>query len=310
MKRSIFTQIPDGAPEDFGHKPLGFGHNLHQREMFSDKGLERLLDQYPRDGFNIYTMNDDPHTGKRVFRKGIAGEASGAEILHAIRRGRLWLNLRAVNNHLENYDELCHEMFGELEDIVPRLRTLRRDCGVLISSPNARVFYHLDVPLVTLWQLRGEKTFYVYPQEEPFVSDEQIEAIVLRQNEEEIDYLPEFESRAVRYDLKPGMMVTWPQNAPHRIDNSDSLNVSLSCEFQTVQSVVRANALYANGVLRRKLGLSPEIGKSGALGLYTRAALARMMKAFHSRKIFEMPVPVTFVVDPLAETGFREFAAV
>ena len=310
MKSTIFTETPEAVAQDFGSRPLVFGHNLHEREMFSDAGLERLLDQYPRDSFNIYTMNDNPRTGKRIFRKGTAGDASGAEILQAIKAGRLWLNLRAVNNHLEEYDQLCDEMFGGLEDLVPDLRTLRRDCGVLISSPNARVFYHLDIPLVTLWQLRGEKTFYVYPNGQPFASDRQIEAIVLREKEEEIDYQVGFEDHAIRYDLKPGMMVTWPQNAPHRIDNTDSLNVSLSCEFQTMASVVRANALYTNGVLRRKLGMSPSIDNSGTAGLYARAGLARVIKAFNSRKMFEKKVPVTFVVDPSVETGYREFSAV
>lgn len=309
MSNSIFTHIPEGIGQDFGTKPLGFEHNLHEREMFSDAGLERLLDQYPRDGFNIYTMNYDPSTGNRIFRKGTAGDSSGAEILNAIRAGRLWLNLRAVNDHLEEYEQLCDEMFGSLEALVPGLRTLRRDCGVLISSPNARVFYHLDIPLVSLWQLRGQKTFYVYPNGEPFVGDRQIESIVLREKEEEIDYQVGFESHAQRFDLKPGMMVTWPQNAPHRIDNTDSLNLSLSCEFQTMASVVRANALYTNGVLRRKFGLSPKIDKSSTAGLYTRAGLARVMKTLNSRKIFEKAVPVTFVIDPDMETGFRETTA-
>jgi len=310
MKNSIFTMSPDNAAQDFGRKPLAFEHDLHKREMFSDAGLERLFDTYPRDQFNIYTMNDDPRTGKRIFRRGSAGDASGADILKAIKAGRLWLNLREANSHLEEYDQLCDEMFDGLEEQVPDLRTLRRDCGVLISSPKARVFYHLDIPLVSLWQLRGEKTFYVYPQGAPFANDDQIEAIVLREEEEEIDYREKFEPSAQRFDLKPGMMVTWPQNAPHRIDNGDSLNVSLSCEFQTMKSLVRANALYTNGVLRRKFGMSPSIDKIGPAGLYTRAGLARIMKALNSRKIFEKTVPVTFVVDASEATGFREHAAV
>lgn len=310
MQNSIFTKLPEGFGENFGQKPLGCEHNLHEREMFSDAGLERLLDTYPRDEFNIYTMNDDARTGKRVFRRGRAGDASGAEILQAIKSGRLWLNLRAANEHLDEYEELCNEMFGGLEAEVPGLKTMRRDCGVLISSPKARVFYHLDIPLVTLWQLRGEKTFYVFPNGEPFTNDREIEGIVLREEEEEITYDEKFESSAQRFDLKPGVMVTWPQNAPHRIDNCDSLNVSLSVEFQTMGSVIRANAIYANGVLRRKLGLSPHIDRSGKAGLYTRASIARVMKAFNSRKAFEKEVPVTFVVDPQSETGFREQAAV
>ena len=35
------------------------------------------------------------------------------------------------------------------------------------------------------------------------------------------------------FDLTPGRMVTWAQNAPHRIENGPMLNVSLSIEFMT-----------------------------------------------------------------------------
>jgi quercetin dioxygenase-like cupin family protein len=35
------------------------------------------------------------------------------------------------------------------------------------------------------------------------------------------------------YQLEPGDVVSWPHNAPHRIENLDSLNVSLSTGFVT-----------------------------------------------------------------------------
>jgi hypothetical protein len=59
-----------------------------------------------------------------------------------------------------------------------RVKTLKRDVGVLISSPNARAFYHLDIRVVTLWHIQGEKTMSVYPGAGRFAPDPQIEAIV------------------------------------------------------------------------------------------------------------------------------------
>ena len=309
MPGQILTDWSAEKAAAFGKRPILARHNVHERALFSDDGLVDLLDRYPRHAFNIYTMDYGPDGRRENFRKGHAGDLGGAEILEAVQRGRLWVNLRAANTHLPEYEALCEEMFGELDARTPGLRTFRRDLGVLISSPNARVFYHVDIPMVTLWQIRGEKTAYVYPTGAPFVRDEQVEAIVLREKEEEIDYDPAFDADAEVFKLTPGLMATWPQTAPHRVDNSDCVNVSLSCEFMTWPALVHANALYANGVLRRRHGRSPEIAKHGVTEKYAKAALARGLKLVGSRSSFERKVEPSFIVDLGAERCVREMSA-
>lgn len=306
---SVFTDWSAEMSADFGRKPILAHHNLHERDMFTDQGLADLLDRFPRSMFNLYTMNDDMSNNGRVFRRGVAGDLTGAEILEAIYRGRLWLNLRAVNDHLPEYDALCDEMFGELDARVPGLKTRRRDCGVLISSPKARVFYHLDVPCVTLWQIRGTKTIHVYPTGAPYARDEQIEAIILREREEEIDYDPSFEADRTTYELSPGKMVSWPQTAPHRIDNGDCVNISLSCEFLTLQSLLVANAMYTNGVMRRKLGANPAIARDGSIAKLSKAAIARALKLVEKKRSVDEIAPASFAVDLAEEAGIRNFSA-
>ena len=39
---------------------LSFEHGLHERPMFSDAGLEELLDRYPREKLGVFTMGEDP----------------------------------------------------------------------------------------------------------------------------------------------------------------------------------------------------------------------------------------------------------
>lgn len=306
----ILTNWTAKESENFGKKPFLTDHNLHEREMFTDAGIASLLDRYPRDRVNLYTMNDDPSNAGRVFRRGDPGDLTGAELLEAINRGRLWLNLRAVNHELEDYEALCDDMFDELDSRVPGLKTFKRDCGFLISSPNAKVFYHLDIPCVTLWQIRGTKTMHVYPVGHPFATNEQLEAIIMRETEEELDYSSEFENNRETYVLTPGKVASWPQTAPHRIDNGDCVNISLSCEFQTFGSLVHANALYTNAVLRRKFGMSPDIMKDGAVSKYSKAALARALKLTRKKpKEYKMITPASFKVDLSEETGIRDFAA-
>jgi hypothetical protein len=40
-------------------------------------------------------------------------------------------------------------------------------------------------------------------------------------------------SYRVPYDLEPGQMVYCPTNAPHRVENEDCLNISLTLDFLT-----------------------------------------------------------------------------
>jgi hypothetical protein len=291
----------------FGKSLIVAEHTLHTRKMFSDDGLADLLDRYPREAFGVHTMGT-LRSDKDGFRKGTPGKLKGDEILEAVRKGRLWINLRNANAHLPEYGALCDEMFAEL-DAANGVKTSKRDVGVLISSPKARVFYHLDIPLVTLWQIKGEKTMYVYPLGKKFARDEQIEAIVLREAEEEIDYDIAYDRDAEKVVMTPGVVANWPQTAPHRIDNSDCLNVSLSCEFMTFDALIHANALYANGAMRRWWGMRPSIERDGVAAKYAKAALARGFKFMNSRKAFEKKLAPTFVVDPSAENSVRDLAA-
>ncbi len=290
----------------FGTQPIVAQHNLHQRPMFSDDGLADLLDRYPREAFGLFTMDNRPEAGADTFRHGSPGDFTGAQILEAVKHGRLWINLRNANAHLPEYAELCDEMFDELDARTPGLKTTNRDCGVLISSPKARVFYHLDIPLVTLWQIQGEKTMYVYPTGSQFASDEQVEGVLLGETEEEIDYDPSFDTGARKIVLTPGLMASWPQTAPHRIDNSDCMNVSLSCEFMTTQAKIHANALWFDAQARRRWGAQPLIEHNRAATKFAKAAAAQVLKKLSSAtSAADRPQP-TFVLDPDAENAVRD----
>lgn len=141
---------PDKA-RSFTKQNLVFQHGLHERPMFDDAGLEELLDRYPREKLGVFTMGEDP-VAWTTWRKGSAGGLSGSKLLEAAQAGRIWLNLRATNEYLPEYAALGEEIFAE-KQTQTGVRTMKRDLGMLISSANAQVFYHLDVPLVSLWQI-------------------------------------------------------------------------------------------------------------------------------------------------------------
>lgn len=282
----------------FTKENLLFRHNLAQSELFSEDALIELIDRYPRTSLEVFTMGYDP----TVFGEWHLGRSDGMDgkaLMQAVRQGRLWLNLRRVNHSDKAIGELCDRIFAEVarETGTTNLKT---DLGLLISSPNAHVVYHLDIPMVMLWQIRGIKKVYLYPVDAGFFTDAQIEGIALKESDENLPYETAFDDKAFIHDLKPGEMLTWPQNAPHRIVNGDMVNVSLSIEFQTPKALWHANLLYANGLLRRWHGLNPSVARSPKVLEPLKIAYARLIKLFGGFKAGKSPLIPRFSLDPKA----------
>ena len=290
----VITEWTPQQARGFGRQNLAFQHSLHERPQFSDVGLAAILDRYPRDKLGVFTMGDDP-VAWRTWRRGSAEGLSGAELLEAVKLGRIWLNLRAVNSHADDYEALSDEIFADIDGATGQ-RTFRRDVGLLISSPEVQVFYHLDVPLVSLWQLRGTKTVWLYPPRMPYVDDEQLERIVLKESAEQFAYDPVWDAYADKVVLEPGRMVTWPQNAPHRIENGGMMNVSLSIEFMTAPALLRANVLYTNGLLRKRFGGAPGVQRGYDPRALAKLGVARAWKALRPSEKTRDPLPATFTL--------------
>lgn len=291
----VITDWDSPKVQAFGREAQSFRHELHERPMFSRDALVEVLDRYPRERLGVFTMGEDP-VDWRTWRRGVANGLTGDQLMRAAEEGRIWLNLRAVNHVLDSYQALAREIFSDFEANVPGLKTFRHDVGLLISSPRAHVFYHFDAVPVTLWQIRGEKRMWVYPPAAPYVSDEQIEGLVLGERAEQVPYDPDWDAGARICDLTPGVMVSWPQNAPHRLVNGDMLNVSLSIEHMTPSALMRASVLYANGLMRRSLGARPKLEEGYGPTNLAKFGLARLVKAV--RRPQPKRMPVTFSLDP------------
>ena len=59
-----------------------------------------------------------------------------------------------------------------------------------------------------------------------------LESIFLNEVEEDkLAYDESWDETGKYYDMDPGDVLSWPMNAPHRVDNLEGLNVSLTSEF-------------------------------------------------------------------------------
>jgi hypothetical protein len=239
---------------DFGRRPLLASHDLHQNELFSDAALIDLLDHFPRQHLYALTMGDDlarTDDNRLVLHDGV----SGAELLRAVRNGRLWLNITRVDRADARYRALIDQLYAQLAAQAPGFAPVASQGTLLISSPHAIVYYHADGPASALWHIRGRKRIWIYPAlDERFVRRELLEDIFAGVRHEYLPYENAYDEAAVVYDLEPGQWATWPQNAPHRVTNLDSVNVSLSTEHFTRQGRWRARVYAANRFFRTRLG--------------------------------------------------------
>jgi hypothetical protein len=254
---------------DFGRRAMTFRHGLGETGLFEDAALAAALDRCPPELYDI-SLFDFDEAGQHVMHTAARGRLSGAQVLDGLRRGRLWLQMRRATREVPAWGEAVRRAYGEIAREAPRFRPRNISGQLLLSAPGAGVPMHADAPWVILFHLRGRKRIWVYPNDARHMPRRCMELIVMRQQTEDLPYRREMDENAVVFDLEPGMAVTWPLHAPHRVENLDSANLSLTTEFQTWPSRWTNGAYFTNGVLRR-LGLpAPPIDRTP---IAARAAL-------------------------------------
>ena len=304
----IFTTWEPGYSQRWGDEPMCIGHSLHNSPLFSQNALEQLIERYPREHYSLVHMGGQ--TDNRYWREGDIGGLSGKQVLEAIKNGRMWLNLRCTDMVDSRYADQLKEIFTELEERVPGLHTFDYTCGILISSPNAQVYYHSDLPGQSLWQIMGKKRVYVYPPEKPFLTSEQVEDIAVFEVEVDIPYREEFDKDAFVVDLEPGQMAHWQLNAPHRVENHDCLNVSMTVEYWT-EPIRRSQIInMANGILRNQFGYQPKSRTMSGPVYWSKAVFQALMKRSGwlktQRKIRR---PIEFELDAAELGRIKDIAA-
>jgi hypothetical protein len=257
------------AGETLEGKVVRASHRLLDTGLFSDEGLIQLFDQHDPQKLLVYRMGDDHHR-LEDFQFGSRGQLTAQQLLDAVKSGRLWLNIIHLTGHA-TFRALVDCIYDELQEKVPGFRTVHRSANLLVSSPNAKVYYHADAPLNMLWHLRGEKRVWVYPGDERFAPREWVEMLFTRESDDDLPYRPEFDQFAAAYDLRPGEMLTWPQNVPHRVENIGSLCVSLTTEHYTPRAMKKRVTYLANRHLRKWFGLpATNVSLSGPTAVMKR----------------------------------------
>jgi len=276
MVDQILTEWDETNTSLWGHQPILLHHNLHQSPLFSRKALADLIEAYPRQHYNL--VQTGPRESRRVWREGDFGNLRGEQIIDAIEAGTLWLNLRNVTTVDARYREVVNQLFREIDGHVPGFGAPQHTAGILISSPRAQVYYHADLPGQGLIQILGRKRVYLYPTTPPFLTAEQLEDIALFGIEVDMPYAEWYDRHATVYDFQPGQMLHWPLNAPHRVENLNTVNISMTISYTDEQIRRLQMVSFTNGLLRHKFGYRARSRATSGPSFLAKRVLQRALR--------------------------------
>lgn len=291
---------------NFGKTPMMLKHRLHEHPLFSDGAIERLLGNLNRGSYYVNTM-DVTSQNIRSRREGEIAGLSGAEVMDAVKNGQIWILMLRPDEQENGYRTLLKDIYDEIAEKQPGFSSDFEKLTILVSSPRIQVYYHCDIPGQSLWQVRGTKRVFVYPNREPYLQQPALEKIVLGEAHEiSLRYDPKFDDDAVVYDLQPGQMLNWPLNAPHRVSNGDCVNVSFTTEHFTpdIRRMYRVN--FANGVLRHRLGFTHLKQATNGPAYWSKVGVCYAYKALGMQKSRRKVLSVDFRVDPKSPRGIRD----
>lgn len=298
MNDTVFARWTDEAHRYWNERPMRLEHHLHRHPALQLDALASLIERYPRSDYAlVHTSRNGDGTSR--WREGDLGGAPGRQVMDAIRQGSLWLNLRQANVQDAAYGHMLEQAYAEIASRVQGFQAGALKMGILISSPGARVHYHCDLPGQLLWQIHGRKRVWIYPPDVPFLRQEWLEDIAYTGFEFSLVYEPDFDRMAMIFTLEPGQMLTWPLNAPHRVENEDCLNVSVTTEHWTPENRRAQKMHLANAVLRHRFGVKARGRVLSGPGYWAKAALQAAWRRSPWAVATQQALrPVEFRLDP------------
>lgn len=294
--------VGEHQKSSIGLAPNVARHALDQLDWFSDERLVDLFDNYPRDrlrvwqsGANLKHFTD----WEPVDTSGV----SGAEMLECLYKGSLWFNFQRIDLVDKRFDALSARLYKEIEQQCDGFSVDFIHSYLLVSSPNAMVYLHLDAYENMLFVIRGGKTFYLYPPADPrMIRLEALEDICAG-GEDFFEYHNEFDQWAKTFSIGPGEFFSWPQHSPHRTRNDGNLSVSLGTFHGTKKGIRRVEQLVADRYFRQMLPSLPIAGKAGSLLNIKRFGYRIARKFGGAKKIIRPKVLAKIRLNARGTTG-------
>ncbi len=193
----------------------------------------------------------------KAWREGDLAAPRAHEVLDAIAQGRLWLNLRNVSGVNGRTWRAAGLDFRRVERGAagfPAAQMAERHPDLLALGPGLLPCRPAGPASVADRRRSASSSIPTAP---PFIPARDLEDIALFDVEVDMPYAPWYDEHAKVFDLAPGQLLSWPLNAPHRVENLDGVNISMTVSFSSVESRRGGLLHLANGLLRHRFGVTP-----------------------------------------------------
>lgn len=299
LKDKVFRDWTEENTKIFRKDIMTVRHRLSETGLFTDEALIELLEKHPSEKLDVCTMsNHDPKFPNKMLT-GDFRDADGKTLLEAAKAGAVWINVRQGMNVHPEYKAVLDDMYGAIAEITGQPPFNARG-GILISSPIAKVPYHCDQTETILWHVRGKKRIYLYPVKEEFLSDEAYHNIITNDLEDDIPFDPEMDKHAFIGDLEEDQMISWPLNAPHRVDNQ-TFCVSVTTEYSSRESAFKNSVMYTNAFLAKRFGVKSKWASASMPEKVVKSVAGRVLRKAGAMKTENGTDFVAFKIDKSAE---------
>lgn len=255
MTGQVFS---DAAIEKLGaaypEQPVVLEHGLADHPLFELEALAQL-------GTRMRPIDVEYNRGDLPV--GIAGDAvqsNGlgiADTIRGIEANGSWMVLKFVEQD-PVYRDLLRDTLAEIEPAVLEItgEMIKLEGFIFVSSPNAVTPFHFDPEHNILCQIRGSKTFTVFPAGDASIADGVSHETFHRGGHRNLKWDDGFATKGTDLHMAPGQAVYVPVKAPHYVRNGPGPSVSFSITWRSEWSYGESAARGMNHLLR-KAGMNP-----------------------------------------------------
>ena len=284
------THWVDADPLEFRSKfervGFAYAHRLTDDSLFEIDRLVELAKLLSQNPDNVVFHEGDGRVDQRWDEVPMSSRPIETLIREIETKGA-WILLKHAND-LPGYREILDELIEDIEtlsgrELAPVMKS--KKAIIFLNSPYRTTTYHIDHQSSLLLQLQGTKTISIFdPKDREVLPEFELEKFWAGDDNAAM-YKPQYQDRATVIELKPGMGVHIPLNAPHWVQNGPDVSVSLNVNFdyhdRLIGNIYRANYWLRKGGFRPR---PPHTSIQSDRLKASAYALARSLRALVSRR--------------------------
>jgi hypothetical protein len=254
---ALLPENPEFA-SNFNRMDFQFDHGLAFHPLFEPAALGELAHRIPKIRDFVYWQNGRVDIGAK-WNDNPAPRLTLDETVAGIEHN----NSLVILKHAEQdpiYGPVLQEILQRIFSFLSPSAQADIVVGeslIFLNSPRRKTAYHLDLESNFLLQIRGVKLVHVFEcTDRTVTSHEELENHCSGDQNGAI-YKPHREVAAHNYHLTPGHGVHFPSTAPHWVQNSDDVSVSININYDLRSVHHHLKQIYQVNRLIRRFGLEP-----------------------------------------------------